>query len=170
MNISSFPSKHTNNLFDRTQSQHPTAVRFALPKAILCFPLQSLWAAPSLWLCWAGQWLSSSGRDRHLGDSRELSSAWLPTCQLLGDPGEVDTNRTSVYIKHKYKFLPSHLPKLMVCRVRITGILYHRSYCSSCATTEGTRGHLLPQCASSTGSDTHCIQECPASDRQKQGI
>lgn len=51
LNISTFPSKHTNNSFiNRTQSQHPITVRFALPKAKPCFPLQSLWAVPSLWL------------------------------------------------------------------------------------------------------------------------
>lgn len=33
LNISTFPSKHANNLFiDRTQSQHPITARFALSK------------------------------------------------------------------------------------------------------------------------------------------
>lgn len=41
LNISTFPSEHTNNsLMDRTQSQHPITVRSALPKgkALLSSP------------------------------------------------------------------------------------------------------------------------------------
>lgn len=53
LNISTFPSKHTNNLFiDRTQSQHPITARFALSKGKTLLsspePLQRLGSSQSV--------------------------------------------------------------------------------------------------------------------------
>lgn len=134
----------------------PNYSKICTPKGWTLLSSPELWAVPSLWLRWARQGLPKAGRSQHLYHSSAL--LWLPTCQGAGDPGQVDTGLKN---QLSYKCLPSHLPKSMGCRVRVTGIilLYHQSYCSSCATTQGTHRYLLPQCASSRDSDIQNLWE-----------
>lgn len=101
LNISTSPSKHTNNSFiDRTQSQHPITVRFALPqgRTLLSSPepvgsSQAVLAGQG-----SGYQVQEAVNTFITADSSAL--LWLPTCQAVGDPGEVDTNRSeeSVFI------------------------------------------------------------------------